>query len=198
MGQNVSTGEIQHMDQCFKRSFHIRVFAHECFKVLLLRLSWDLRVHLQILLPQGHLVIVETTTIKLRLQRKIKKREVKLMDLFLHSPNILGLMMIIYVFEKTLQGTPNCYIYFLCLETQGILHHLSTGFLYQTLWLQRFINIYICIFSPPVTHTHNFFNTLRVFILQSYWHSLTSCSFKSILFLFKRFFRVALFPSTIT
>lgn len=75
MGQNVSTGEIQHMDQCFKRSFHIKVFAHECFKVLLLRLSWDLRVHLQILLPQSHLVIVETTTIKLRLQRKIKKKE---------------------------------------------------------------------------------------------------------------------------
>lgn len=90
------------MDHCFKRSFHIRVFAHECFKVLLLRLSWELSVHLQILLPQGHLVIVETTTMKLRLQRKIKKREVKLMDLLLHSPNILGLMMIIYVYEKTL------------------------------------------------------------------------------------------------
>lgn len=69
----MSTGEIQQMDQCFKRPFYyIRLYVHKHLKVPLLRSPWELKIHLE-MLPQSHLAIVETTTIKLWHQSKRKK-----------------------------------------------------------------------------------------------------------------------------
>ena len=73
------------------------------------------------------------------------------MYLFIHSPNIIVLMIIIYVHKKTLQWTPNCHIYFVCATWRHREYFIICQLDFYTKYCgyKGSINIYICFLHIP-------------------------------------------------
>lgn len=132
----MSTNKIQHRDQGFKKSFYyIRLYAQMGLKGDATQTPCEVWVHLKKVLPSDLLVIVETTTRKLRLQRKRKR----LWNEYTYSylPNILVLM-IICLQENTSVDSKLSYLFSSVPFRDTGNAPSSVRFLYQILWLQMF------------------------------------------------------------
>lgn len=138
----MSTGKIQHKDQGFKRSFYyIRLYAHTCLRGDGTQTFSGIVDSPKDVASSGSFSHYWNNHNEAEASKE-KKKAVKLTYLVIHSPNIIVLMIIIYVYKKT----PNCHIYFVCATWRHREYFIicQLGFYTKYCGYKGSINIYIC------------------------------------------------------